>query len=109
MSKTCPDCGAVPGDLHFGGCDVERCPDCGGQVISCGCEHGPPQHPRLPWTGEWPGVAECREYGWYCTFDHKRGWRVVGADEPGAREDLNRLVATCNWDAAQGRFVKREG
>lgn len=35
--KNCHDCGAEPGQLHQRGCDVERCPRCGGQVIGCNC------------------------------------------------------------------------
>ena len=30
----CGDCGAAPGSYHRGGCDVEHCPVCGGQVGS---------------------------------------------------------------------------
>jgi hypothetical protein len=33
----CHDCGAVHGELHHPGCDMERCPVCNGQLISCGC------------------------------------------------------------------------
>lgn len=34
----CHDCGVVKGELHRWGCDVERCPACGGQVIFCECD-----------------------------------------------------------------------
>ena len=34
----CGDCGAKNGQFHHGNCDVERCPKCGGQLISCDCD-----------------------------------------------------------------------
>ena len=37
MIDTCHDCGASEGRLHELGCDMERCPFCGYQLISCGC------------------------------------------------------------------------
>lgn len=36
-SGKCHDCGAEHGNYHHPGCDVERCPICNGQLISCDC------------------------------------------------------------------------
>lgn len=35
----CHDCGAKEGELHDYGCDMERCPFCGGQIITCICKY----------------------------------------------------------------------
>ncbi|HEX2767478.1 MAG TPA: hypothetical protein VHR55_12685 [Candidatus Limnocylindria bacterium] len=34
----CHDCSARKGQLHVPGCDVEQCPRCQGQMISCPCK-----------------------------------------------------------------------
>jgi len=116
MSTNCPDCGAAPGCRHKPGCDVERCPyHPKRQAISCFCQeegHQPPEHLRLPWQGEWPGKAECREQGLWCHSLYRGRpvdayallragvaaediqWHVpCEADAPFASEDLNRWAA----------------
>lgn len=128
--RNCPDCNAEPGAVHSPGCDVERCPMCKMQLITCGCVYkangmdrkllererpmiwanGPTDEMYekfdaavqeiggfLPWTGEWPGAAECRERGWFCQDGHGPDSRwgsfcPCPADAPGAMEDLNRWV-----------------
>lgn len=125
--EQCPDCGVEPGQLHRPRCDVERCPICGGQALQCLSSHTCPKcgdefveascqgHPvivtddeLLPWTGEWPGDAECREFGWYSFFG-QHGWERCEKDHPGATEDLNRLHSgEAEWSREQKRFVLRQ-
>jgi hypothetical protein len=94
----CPNCGVNPGQLHRLGCDVEQCPDCGMQLLSCphflfGTVKSPPDVQRMPWTGTWPGEQECREFDWYDS-----------AGEP----DLNRLRKETSWDAVRKRYIRKE-
>jgi hypothetical protein len=104
-TQVCPDCCAYPGEQHIDGCDVERCLECGTQRISCDCSKDPDQ--RVPWSGEWPGVRECREYGWYAKLTGQ-GWTSCHPDEPGAHEDLNRLHVDAVWDREKARFIQKE-
>ena len=34
----CHDCNVLKGQSHHVGCDMERCPNCGEQLISCDCK-----------------------------------------------------------------------
>src|SRR5262249_55224737 len=112
----CHDCGARPGEYHRLGCDVERCPRCGFQLLTClmgGCPESMPGEPWPPplddrevWTGEWPGERECREFGWYCRMDPDKGLQPCEANAPGADTDLNRLFAEAEWDRRERRYVR---
>lgn len=109
--KICGDCGVEPGATHQPGCDVERCPGCGWQRIQCDDE----AHMLMPdgvWTGIWPGVRECQEFGWYARYVPNSGApyeRRTTQDDPRGEEDLNRLSdeAACGllgWDRDRQRW-----
>src|SRR5262249_30050280 len=107
--EKCWDCGALPGSPHERGCFVEQCAYCGGQAVSCCCRGSRrARKVRLPWSGEYPGLAECREFGWYARAV-PGGWEPCGPDDPGSQGDLNRLHGKeAEWDSAQMSFIKRE-
>ena len=37
QSNNCHDCGCPQFGVHHMGCDMERCPNCRGQLIMCDC------------------------------------------------------------------------
>lgn len=73
---------------------------------------------RLPWTGEWPGTAEAREFDLYvrwanpltgerCDFPNPPGtWVKCAKDDPGATPSLNGLHDIARWDKVQRRWVR---
>ncbi len=123
MENKCPNCEAPSGCLHIIGCNVERCPECGGQSIKCVCKevekvfdetqddrffffitHVPVSRKRLEWTGEWPGALECREFGWYSKLVNGVGLVQCDKNDNGASEDLTRLTNQGVWNAEKGRY-----
>jgi hypothetical protein len=105
----CPDCAVVPGRCHSGSCDIERCTNCGGQRLCCGCHpmfHSPKE---AKWSGESPLVELAREWDLWCRIRLKDGswadpttaippervaawWVPCKRGSLGATEDCNRAV-----------------
>jgi Zn-finger nucleic acid-binding protein len=102
----CPDCHVEAGQSHHDGCDIERCPLCSGQRLSCGCGEVE-EEDRMPWTGEWPGEKECREHGMYAVLVAGQGWVSCDKDTKGAVLDLNRFAVEFVWDMEQRKYVRR--
>jgi hypothetical protein len=106
MTDRCPECGTMKEAFHVEGCDLERCPHCGLQALMCeGFDADDPR--RIPWSGEFPGVAECREFGLYTRPAPDHGCIPCAPTDPGATEDLNRLLQTCSWDPETQRWRQR--
>lgn len=113
--RNCNDCGAQPGTPHEDGCDIARCTltgmqriqhECADHCDTCTCT---PCDPDI-WTGEYPGSAEAREFGWFCYWlEPKLGqdygeWMPCDADHPKAMPDLNRLMVEAVWNPATKRW-----
>lgn len=112
FQKHCPECRVKCGQVHREGCDVERCPYCGMQALSCGCAPrdletftGILPADRLPWEGSWPGEREAVAFGWAVKPD--RGWVPCSPNDPNARPDINRLHEDATWDPKRKQFVKK--
>jgi hypothetical protein len=104
-TEVCPECDAQPGEYHNDGCDVARCANCGGQFIFCPCES--PEN-SCPWTGQWPGEAECDEFGWFAIRDPNGGGYIpCSRNTPDAGPDINRLYTDAIWDRKARRWTRR--
>jgi hypothetical protein len=60
----------------------------------------------MTWTGLRPGVAECREFGWYTKRGLGGDWMPCGKEEWGAVEDLNRPHSEAVWDRLNKRYIR---
>jgi len=119
----CPDCAAPIGHAHRPGCDVAICPHTGERQFhhaidtTADAATGNPTQPHTCgedlWTGEYPGAAEAREFGWWCRAANPEdlpliGWIPCPADHPDAVLDLHRVAAHAIWDAAARRWRPAE-
>ena len=50
--RRCGDCGVRRGGLHHPGCDLQRCPCCHGQLITCGCRFDEIPPDADEWDGD---------------------------------------------------------
>lgn len=50
VAGRCGDCGVERGGLHHLGCDLQACPRCRGQLLSCGCRF---DEDGDAWDDEW--------------------------------------------------------
>lgn len=108
--KRCPDCNVEVGEVHTDHCDIETCPECGTQRMSCGCTS---ELPAIPWKGKCEYVVAADEYGLYCYEDSagygkpemNYGHIPCSKDHPEAHLDLNRVGDDCTWDKGQQKWV----
>lgn len=91
----CPDCRADVGHPHHDACDIARCLHTGLPRFGCEGDHDCGSD---AWTGEWPDVQACLEYGFVVTYPGVHG----------VYPDTNRLYAEAHWDPARRRWVKSD-
>jgi hypothetical protein len=77
----CGDCGVPVGERHQVGCDLERCPRCGGQFISCDCFDGWREAAKNRIYEGLKRMKEFREIHKFELYDLRHvGWKEVAGD-----------------------------
>lgn len=107
--RDCHDCGVKSGEHHESGCDTERCPKCGGQLISCSCfrmgDDGFDQAEFEKYEQDvWRGIMYleekiyAEENNLYCYFDSEnRKWIKCDSTHPLASHDINSAHPKMNF------------
>lgn len=74
---SCHDCGCKEGELHnfFPNCDMERCTQCQGQLLSCGCE--PSENIREPYFERCFCCERCGEKFPQMKMLSKEEWKYI--------------------------------
>lgn len=112
----CGDCAAEIGELHKPGCDVERCPRCGHQAISCYCVYEVSGMDPDTLEEDHPDIFKKGPTDEMCTrFDKEWAHRRIPwtGHWPGTQEareygiGLDGLSHYCRWDPDLQRWVKR--
>lgn len=102
----CPSCYCGTGYAHSLFCEIQQCPLCGHVLQNCSCDglvafqYGPTK-----WTGEWPGTAEAREAGYFCTYNSatESYVRCCPTDD-GAMPDAARVRDEGVWNIDDQKF-----
>jgi hypothetical protein len=91
IKNNCHDCGVEVGEIHEYGCDMEYCPFCLGQLISCRCKgkqlDNLEREGRIPYfviphlcrmCGEkWPEMFTVSDKEWESTIPKNLWWEVI--------------------------------
>ncbi|MFV2016029.1 MAG: hypothetical protein ACC656_11400 [Candidatus Heimdallarchaeota archaeon] len=101
---SCSDCAVKVGEEHQLGCDIERCPKCGTQLISCGCftidiDDGAVAEWDIASLSlykreKWSGVSYekemlyCEEHNLWVKWINN-GWENTTIDDPNRTHDIN--------------------
>lgn len=102
--RNCHDCNAKVGEHHKSGCDTERCPKCGGQLISCDCFRIGNRFNRKEFKKYeqemWSGImfedaklyAEANNLFCYDEVDNQKFHIPCDANHPKAHHDINMAI-----------------
>ena len=105
IRKPCHDCGCHVGDNHTPGCDMERCPKCNGQLISCDCFVKDDKFDEVEFEKyspeKWSGIMYedirkiCEDKDLYCYWSFNT-WVECDINHPEAIHDINAGIKFMN-------------